>query len=35
MLHDFKPLYPAMTVAGIEISEYAIATAIETMLPLV
>jgi ubiquinone/menaquinone biosynthesis C-methylase UbiE len=35
MLHDFKRLYPAMTVAGIDISEYAIANAIETMRPFV
>jgi ubiquinone/menaquinone biosynthesis C-methylase UbiE len=35
MLHDFKRLYPAMTVAGIDISEYAIANAIEAMKPFV
>jgi ubiquinone/menaquinone biosynthesis C-methylase UbiE len=35
MLHDFKLLYPAITVAGIDISEYAIANAIETMKPFV
>ena len=35
MLHDFKQLYPGMTVAGIDISEYAIANAIETMRPFV
>ena len=33
MLHDFKLLYPGMTVAGIDISEYAIENAIETMKP--
>jgi SAM-dependent methyltransferase len=33
MLHDFKRLYPAMTVAGIDISVYAITNAIETMKP--
>ena len=33
MLHDFKQLMPAMTVAGVDISEYAIENAIETMKP--
>jgi SAM-dependent methyltransferase len=32
-LHDFKELMPEMTVAGIDISEYAIENAIETMKP--
>jgi SAM-dependent methyltransferase len=33
MLHDFKELMPAMTVAGIDVSEYAIENAIETVKP--
>jgi SAM-dependent methyltransferase len=33
MLHDFKLLFPKMTVAGLDISEYAIENAIETMKP--
>ena len=33
MLHDFKELMPKMTVAGIDISEYAIEHAIETVKP--
>ncbi len=35
MLHDFKLLMPQMTVAGIDISEYAIANAMEDMKPFV
>ena len=35
MLHDFKRLFPEMTVAGIDISEYAIEHAIEDMEPFV
>ena len=31
MLHDFAELIPGMTVKGIDISEYAIATAIDDM----
>ena len=31
MLHDFKELMPNLTIAGIEISEYAIEHAIETV----
>jgi ubiquinone/menaquinone biosynthesis C-methylase UbiE len=33
LLHDFKTLMPQVTVAGIDVSEYAIANAIETMKP--
>jgi SAM-dependent methyltransferase len=33
MLHDFKQLMPKLNVAGIDISEYAIKHAIETMKP--
>jgi len=33
MLHDFKELMPNLTIAGIDISEYAIAHAIETVKP--
>ena len=33
MLHDFKELMPNLTVAGIDISEYAIEHAIETVKP--
>jgi SAM-dependent methyltransferase len=33
MLHDFKLLYPQTSVAGIDISEYAIENAQETMKP--
>ena len=35
MLHDFKEFMPNATVAGIDISEYAIANSIETMRPFV
>ncbi len=33
MLHDFKELMPNLTIAGIDISEYAIEHAIETIKP--
>jgi ubiquinone/menaquinone biosynthesis C-methylase UbiE len=33
MLHDFKELMPGLTVAGLDISEYAIAGAIDTVKP--
>ncbi len=33
MLHDFKELMPEMTIAGLDISEYAIANAIEDVKP--
>ena len=33
MLHDFKQLMPNLTIAGIDISEYAIEHAIETVKP--
>jgi SAM-dependent methyltransferase len=33
MLHDFKELMPGLTVAGIDISEYAIQNAKETVKP--
>lgn len=33
MLHDFKELMPKLTIAGIDISEYAIKHAIETVKP--
>ena len=33
MLHDFKELMPNVTIAGIDISEYAIEHAIETVKP--
>ena len=35
MLHDFKQLMPRAQVAGVDISEYAIANAIDDMKPLV
>ena len=35
MLHDFKRLFPRMTVAGIDISAYAIENAIDDMRPVV
>ncbi|MEI7983452.1 MAG: class I SAM-dependent methyltransferase [Bacteroidota bacterium] len=35
MLHDFKQLIPDMTIAGIDISKYAIENAIEDMRPYV
>ena len=35
MLHDFKMLMPAATVAGIDVSDYAIAHAIDDMQPFV
>ena len=33
MLHDFKELMPNLTIAGIDISHYAIEHAIETVKP--
>jgi len=33
MLHDFKELMPKLTIGGIDISEYAIERAIETVKP--
>lgn len=33
MLHDFKELMPNLTIAGIDVSEYAIENAIETVMP--
>lgn len=33
MLHDFKELMPNLTITGIDISEYAIKNAIETVKP--
>jgi ubiquinone/menaquinone biosynthesis C-methylase UbiE len=33
MLHDFKALMPNLTIAGIDISEYAIGDAIDTVKP--
>jgi ubiquinone/menaquinone biosynthesis C-methylase UbiE len=33
MLHDFKELLPAMTVAGLDISDYAVASAIDDVKP--
>jgi ubiquinone/menaquinone biosynthesis C-methylase UbiE len=33
MLHDFKELMPAMTVAGLDVSEYAIENAMGTVRP--
>jgi len=33
MLHDFKELIPGLTIAGIDISEYAIERAMETVKP--
>src|SRR5215204_2226640 len=33
MLHDFKELMPDLTVTGVDISQYAIDHAIETMRP--
>jgi len=35
MLHDFKRVFPGMTVTGLDISEYAIENAIEDMKPFV
>ena len=35
MLHDFKQLIPELTIAGIDISQYAIENAIEDMQPYV
>lgn len=35
MLHDFQELMPGVTVAGIDISTYAIANAVETVRPYV
>ncbi len=35
MLHDFKELMPRLTVAGIDISQYAIDNCIESMKPFV
>lgn len=35
MMHDFKKLMPAMTVAGIDISSYAVANAIDDMRPYI
>jgi len=35
MLHDFKELMPDLTVAGIDISQYAIDNAIEDMRPFI
>ena len=33
MLHDFKELMPNLTIAGVDISEYAIENAMETVKP--
>jgi SAM-dependent methyltransferase len=33
MLHDFKELMPSLTVAGIDVSAYAIENALDTMKP--
>lgn len=33
MMHDFAELIPGITVKGVDISEYAVANAIEDMLP--
>lgn len=33
MLHDFKQLMPRLTIAGVDISAYAIANAMETVKP--
>lgn len=33
MLHDFKELMPGLTIAGIDVSKYGIAHAIETVKP--
>jgi len=33
MLHDFKRIYPDLTVAGVDISEYAINNSIPEMVP--
>lgn len=33
MLHDFKELMPEMTIAGVDISEYAIKNALESVRP--
>jgi len=35
MLHDFKELMPDLTIAGLDISEYAIAHAMESVKPFV
>ncbi len=35
MLHDFKQLLPELTVAGIDVSQYAIENAIEDMRPYI
>jgi len=35
MLHDFKQLLPELTIAGIDISQYAIDNAIEDMRPYI
>ena len=35
LLHDFKVLMPKLTVAGIDVSEYAIENAIESVKPFV
>jgi SAM-dependent methyltransferase len=35
MLHDFKELMPNLSIAGIDISEYAIENAMETVKPFV
>lgn len=35
MLHDFKELMPEATVAGIDVSEYAVANALESMRPYI
>lgn len=35
MMHDFKKLMPAMTIAGIDISSYAAANAIDDMRPYI
>jgi len=35
MLHDFKELMPNLTIAGIDISEYAIENAMDTVKPFV
>jgi len=35
MLHDFKELMPKLTIAGLDISEYAIEQAMETVRPFV
>lgn len=35
MLHDFKELMPKATLAGIEISEYAVSKAMESVAPVI